>query len=332
MGYEKNQAITQMLHLHEHDKSKITKELVNDIHREFVKQMIHFYQTEPGIEPLPNVEETFAALHQAGVLVGVNTGFSKDIAETVVDRLDWQQKGLIDYLVGSDEVELGRPHPFMIQKMMQAGGIKDPLEVAKVGDTEVDVREGQSAGCKYVIGVTTGIFTREELEQYNQHISLIILPTYWTSSSNNMTLIEQLRAKVAKWPYGLLSVMAAISSFGAYTCMYAFRKAFAAGTFTGQQYFHIDYKVWLVIAQIIGYTLSKFYGIKFISELKPGQRAKYILLLVCMASIAMCCAIILFLFINGFPLDMGLVWLSGRPQITSLWLRFIHQPIFASGL
>ena len=47
------------------------------------------------------------------------------------------------------------------------GKIDRPREVAKVGDTEVDVREGQNAGCKYVIGVTTGIFTRQELEQYN---------------------------------------------------------------------------------------------------------------------------------------------------------------------
>jgi phosphonatase-like hydrolase len=167
MGYEKNEAITQMLHLHETDESKITRELVNNIHREFVKQMIHFYQFEPGIEPLPNVEDTFAALHEAGVLVGINTGFSKDIAETVVNRLQWKEKGLIDYLVGSDEVELGRPHPYMIQKMMYESGITNPLEVAKVGDTEVDVREGQSVGCKYVIGVTTGIFTREELEEYH---------------------------------------------------------------------------------------------------------------------------------------------------------------------
>lgn len=165
MGYEKNQAITQMLH--EPDESKITTELVNTIHREFVKQMIHFYQFEPGIEPLPHVEETFKALHNAGVQVGINTGFSKDIAETVVNRLQWREKGLIDYLVGSDEVELGRPHPFMIQKMMQEGGITDPLKVAKVGDTEVDVREGQNAGCAYVIGVTTGIFTRDELLPYH---------------------------------------------------------------------------------------------------------------------------------------------------------------------
>jgi phosphonatase-like hydrolase len=156
-----------MLHLHEIDESKITAELVNNIHREFVKQMIHFYQTEPGIEPLPNVEKTFAALHQMGVQVGINTGFSRDIADTIVNRLQWQEKGLIDYVVGSDEVELGRPHPYMIQKMMYEGGISDPLEVAKVGDTEVDVREGQNTGCKYVIGVTTGIFTREELEAYH---------------------------------------------------------------------------------------------------------------------------------------------------------------------
>jgi phosphonatase-like hydrolase len=166
MGYEKNQAITQMLHLHEADESKITTELVNNIHREFVQQMIHFYQFEPGIEPLPNVEKTFEALHNLGMQVGINTGFSKDIAETIINRLQWREKRLIDFLVGSDEVELGRPHPYMIQKMMYESGISDPLEVVKVGDTEVDVREGQNAGCRYVIGVTTGIFTRAELETY----------------------------------------------------------------------------------------------------------------------------------------------------------------------
>ncbi|HEX8022593.1 HAD-IA family hydrolase [Mucilaginibacter sp.] len=167
MGYEKTLAIRKMLAEHEADQSVITDELVTTIHKEFVQQMINFYQFEQGIEPLPNVEETFAKLHEQGVKVGINTGFSRDIADTIVNRLQWQEKGLIDYVVGSDEVELGRPHPFMIQKMMQEAGITDPQEVAKVGDTEVDVREGQNTGCKYSIGVTTGIFTRAELETYN---------------------------------------------------------------------------------------------------------------------------------------------------------------------
>ncbi len=167
MGYEKTLAIRQMLQLHEPVASKITSELVSLIHREFVQQMLKLYLFEPSIEPLPHVEETFAVLHAQGVQVGINTGFSRDIADTIINRLRWREKGLIDHLIGSDEVELGRPHPFMIQKMMQDGGIANPLEVAKVGDTEVDVREGQNAGCKYVIGVTTGIFSRKELQTYH---------------------------------------------------------------------------------------------------------------------------------------------------------------------
>jgi len=154
--------------------------------------------------------------------------------------------------------------------------------------------------------------------------------------------MEKLRAKVAQWPYGLVSLMAAISSFGAYTCMYAFRKAYAAGTFSGMQYLHIDYKVWLVIAQIIGYTMSKFYGIKFISELKPGQRAKSILLLIGIAWLALLLFAvvpapynIIFLFINGFPL--GLIWglvfgyLEGRKSTEFMAAVLSISLIFASG-
>jgi len=154
--------------------------------------------------------------------------------------------------------------------------------------------------------------------------------------------MEKLRARVAEWPYSVASVFAAIASFGAYTCMYAFRKGFSAGTFTGQQYFHIDYKVWLVIAQIIGYTMSKFYGIKFISELKPGERAKSILILIGIAWLALLCFAIvpapyniIFLFINGFPL--GLIWglvfgyLEGRKSTEFMAAVLSISLIFASG-
>lgn len=154
--------------------------------------------------------------------------------------------------------------------------------------------------------------------------------------------MEKLRARVAKWPYGLVSVLAAISAFGAYTSMYAFRKGFTAATYSGSQYFHLDYKVWLVIAQIIGYTASKFYGIKFISELKPGQRAKSILLLIGIAWLALLLFAIvpapfniIFLFINGFPL--GLIWglvfgyLEGRKSTEFMAAVLSISLIFASG-
>lgn len=165
MGYEKTQAIRKILLAKNQDR--VTDELVSNIHQEFVAQMIKHYQTAHSIAPLPNVEETFKKLHKKQIKVGINTGFSRDIADTIMQRLGWVENGLVDYVIGSDEVEKGRPHPFMIQKLMNEAGITEAEEVAKVGDTEVDVREGQNAGCQYIIGITTGIFTKEELETYH---------------------------------------------------------------------------------------------------------------------------------------------------------------------
>src|SRR6185437_14299848 len=157
-----------------------------------------------------------------------------------------------------------------------------------------------------------------------------------------MSITDRLRSRIAKWPYGLMSVLAAVAAFGTYTCMYSFRKGFAAGTFSGEQYFHVDYKVWLVIAQVIGYTLSKFYGIKFIAELKPGQRAKSIFVLIGIGWVALLLFAIIpapyniiCLFINGFPLGMiwGLVfsYLEGRKTTEFMAAVLSISLIFASG-
>ena len=50
---------------------------------------------------------------------------------------------------------------------MKALNIDDVKAVAKVGDTEVDVLEGRNAGCGKVISITTGAYTKEQLEKYH---------------------------------------------------------------------------------------------------------------------------------------------------------------------
>jgi hypothetical protein len=157
-----------------------------------------------------------------------------------------------------------------------------------------------------------------------------------------MLLIQKLRLHIATWPYALVTVLSSFAAFGAYTSMYAFRKAFAAGTFSEHQYLHVDYKVWLVIAQIIGYTLSKFYGIRFIGELKGKKRGYLILMLVGISWLALLgFAVvpapynIIFLFVNGFPL--GLIWglvfgyLEGRKSTEFSATVLSISLIFASG-
>ena len=163
MGYEKAHAIRQLL---EAVSVPVEDQLVTAIHREFMAQMMQYYETAE-LQPLPHVEQTFYQLQEAGIRVAINTGFSRNIASIIIDRLQWKQHNLIDILIASDEVPLGRPHPYMIRSVMHSLQISDPLDVIKVGDTEVDIREGQNAGCRFVIGITTGIFSREALAIYN---------------------------------------------------------------------------------------------------------------------------------------------------------------------
>ena len=166
MGYKKPQAIRMMVEEYENDKLKITDEYINAIHERFLHLMIEHYRTTKEIVPLPNVLAVFSFLKNKGVKIGLDTGFSSDISEVIMDRLGWLKDGVVDYTVSSNEVPAGRPHPYMIQRMMQEAGITDAQQVIKVGDTEVDVQEGKNAGCLYSIAVTTGAFTREELLPY----------------------------------------------------------------------------------------------------------------------------------------------------------------------
>ena len=46
---------------------------------------------------------------------------------------------------------------------MKLTGVTDAKRVAKVGDTLSDLGEGTAAGCGFVIGITSGAFTHEQL-------------------------------------------------------------------------------------------------------------------------------------------------------------------------
>jgi phosphonatase-like hydrolase len=145
---------------------------VDEIHADFVARMTAFYAGDPSVIEVPGTIRTFAVLRLAGIKVAVNTGFSREITRTLLDRLGWERAGLIDASVCSDEVPRGRPHPDMIRRLMTELGIADARSVVKVGDTPADLDEGTNAGCGRVIGVTRGTHTRAELERF-PHTDLI---------------------------------------------------------------------------------------------------------------------------------------------------------------
>ncbi|AUP81680.1 hypothetical protein C1H87_18340 [Flavivirga eckloniae] len=125
--------------------------------------------------------------------------------------------------------------------------------------------------------------------------------------------------------------------------MYAFRKPFTVATFEGQSFFGIDYKILLIIAQVIGYTLSKFLGIKIISEMKSNKRMLYLIGFIMFAELALLGFAIISapfnmvcLFLNGLPLGMiwGIVfsYLEGRKTTEILGVVLCSSFIVSSGV
>lgn len=136
-------------------------EQVQGLHADFVARMIQHYRTADDVAEMPGARETFARLRAAGVRVALNTGFSRAIAQTILDRFGWMT--LVDASVCSDEVARGRPASDMIRKLMQISGVTVSSHVANVGDTPVDLDEGRNAGCGRIIAVTFGTHSREQL-------------------------------------------------------------------------------------------------------------------------------------------------------------------------
>ena len=165
MGYPKPEAIKLLLSDKESDNALITPDFIRFLHSAFVKEMKSHYENTV-IEPTENAIETFNNLRERGIKVCLDTGFSKDITEVILNQLGWLSNGKVDFAISSDEVRLGRPHPYMIQALMKKCGISNPKEVAKVGDTIADLEEGNNAEVGLVIGVCNGAYSRNELENH----------------------------------------------------------------------------------------------------------------------------------------------------------------------
>jgi phosphonatase-like hydrolase len=165
MGITKPVAIRMLLEAKTGDPAAITPEIVTRIHADFQARMLEYYRSSPEVRETEGAGAAIRALRGAGIKVALDTGFDRAIADTILERLGWTGT-FLDATVTGDEVERGRPYPDMIFRAMELTGVADASRVAKAGDTPADLRQGAAAGCGWIIGVTGGSHTRDELVPY----------------------------------------------------------------------------------------------------------------------------------------------------------------------
>ncbi len=138
--------------------------------------------------------------------------------------------------------------------------------------------------------------------------------------------------------------VAGLASFSAYFSMYAFRKPITVATFEGvaQVWGSLDYKVAVILFQLLGYALSKWIGVRVISSHQPHQRGWMIICLIFISWLALLGFAVIpapwnltMVFINSLPLGMiwGFVfaWVEGRRTTEILSAILCASFIFASG-
>ena len=157
-----------------------------------------------------------------------------------------------------------------------------------------------------------------------------------------MKIKSAVTARLAKHNDFVFTAYASLAAFAAYSCMYAFRKPFAAAQFAGLNVLGMDYKTVIIIAQVFGYMLSKAIGIKVIAELTRANRPRLMIIFMGLAELSLVLFAFVppplnavFLFMNGLPL--GMVWgivfsyIEGRKRTDIIALVLCASFVLASG-
>lgn len=158
-GKEKFDAIETLL-----EELNGKKEDAEAIFKNFSEELRLAYQNLE-VKPIKGVEDFLLKVRTSGKKVVLNTGYSSEIAQQLIKKLDWKVNVHFDAMITADDVTASRPNPDMIFLAMKQFGISNAKKVLKAGDSAIDIEEGKNAGCGIIIGVLSGAQNRSELEK-----------------------------------------------------------------------------------------------------------------------------------------------------------------------
>ncbi|PKP29026.1 MAG: HAD family hydrolase [Bacteroidetes bacterium HGW-Bacteroidetes-18] len=177
-GKEKHQAIKDILNSKNpnYTLNGVSQTIFNDF-----SELLKLNYENLAIEAFPKTEEVFEKLKKNGFKIVLNTGYNREMAMLLLNKLNWVEGVQYDALITASDVEKGRPAADMIFKAMELFNITNAEDVVKIGDSIIDIEEGKTANCGITIGVTTGAHTEEQLKSAN--------PTYIINSLIELTQI-----------------------------------------------------------------------------------------------------------------------------------------------
>jgi phosphoglycolate phosphatase-like HAD superfamily hydrolase len=161
-GMTEQQIITEVLR-----KNGLDDETIKSKMKEAMKVMEEYFEKEMKnnkVKLLPGAEELLEDLDKNKVLMGVVTGNLERIA-----RGKLKNAGLNKYIklggFGSDHIIRTELVKIAVKNAEEKFGFKLNNNVFSIGDAPSDMKAGKEGGAFKCIGITTGIFSKEQLEE-----------------------------------------------------------------------------------------------------------------------------------------------------------------------
>jgi len=142
MGISKPKHIEELLRTEmlaqwlEHNQSMPDQNTVTEIHNAYLIQQREILK---DVIAVPNMAQVITTLRSQGLYIALNTAYSREEAKIFAEAL--KKQGIeFDFIITSSDVKEGRPHPFMLDGIMQYFGLTHPQELLVVGDTPADMQ------------------------------------------------------------------------------------------------------------------------------------------------------------------------------------------------
>jgi phosphonatase-like hydrolase len=179
-GYSKIEVFKMLWHENYPNLSDTVFKLkVDNSYKIFCEILENHYLTN-GAKPTLGCLELFQFLKENNIKIALTTGFYRKVTDIILRKLGWfvglnkniigKNGVIIDASIASNEVANGRPKPDMILKAMEMLNITDHKKVMVIGDTPSDILAGDAADVGYVVAITNGTHSADQLRLYYPQI------------------------------------------------------------------------------------------------------------------------------------------------------------------
>ncbi len=135
----------------------VARPLVSAIAEDFHARVLASLQESQPLAIHPGAGILLAELAADGVHIGIDSELDGSLAAALIRKAGWAGTGLIEAVVGSDEVLVPRPGPGQVEEVRRRCGLGPDALVVKVVGTAIDAQAALGAGCTTVYSLQSDL-------------------------------------------------------------------------------------------------------------------------------------------------------------------------------